>query len=448
MPFDLTKEIKLDEKNQRLYQRLQAFLYAFCFSLLVVLAYLILFPTQEFNYSFISPNKGNVINPRDDKNNPIADGIFLAEQKSYFDASLVGSFSEIKISLTPDRQSIKPENYRIDLRKSHKAFLYPEGSPIGFKNGTLLRNKTDYFLVSNGELRKFGSRAFAGALEFTEDAFIAIDDQAELQNNPRGTDIINTRNYPADTLFEIEDNYYRLNNGGQLEKFVSTRAFHSQYAQNSAIPKSADFLATYQLAQAQIGFADGSLVSYGSSAYVVSGNKIYPIGDPDIFINQGYDWNDLITIDGDEFSFYEKQKLFTLTSAHPDGTIFSDPVSGNWYLISAGQKHRLFSEQIARSWLVGKKPISISDQSLEILASCNLEKELFGNYSCLLPLDDKKDTAGKYYEFTFVAKNDLKIDNLNLLYEKNMTIPNLKLALRSMILKIKARYGIQSTPPP
>ena len=447
MSFDLTKEIKLDEKNYQRYQRAQAFFYAFCFAVALYVAFFVFFPTQTFNFSFtmLTSNKGNALNPRNAKGTLITDGKFSAEQKNYFDTSLVGSFSKIKLNLTPKSNSPSPENSHIDLRKSYRAFLYPEGQPIGFKNGTLLRNKNDSYLVSDGKLRKFSNSAIVDSFGFPQDAFIPIVNDDELKYNSLGEDIADTKHYPADSIFKINESYYLLDANGTLKKFVSTSAFQSQYAQNLATPKTADFLKDYPLAQNPIGFADGSLVSYGSSAYIASKDKIYPIGDPDIFINQGYDWNDIITISGDEFSLYTKEKLFTLTSIHPDGTIFFTSDSQKWYRIENGQKHELPSQAIANSWLQ-KKPITVSGKSLETLAGCDLKKELFSNYSCLIPLDDTKDSAGKYYEFTLVTKNNLEISNLNLLYEKNMTTQNLKLSVRNMILKIKARYGIQSAP--
>ncbi len=446
MPFDLTKEIKLDEKNYLRYRRLQVFFYAFCFASALYVAYFVFFPTQTFNFSFtmLTSNKGNALNPRDIKGVLITDGKFPAGQKNYFDASLVGSFSNIKLSFTPNKQSPSPENSHIDLRKSYRAFLYPEGQSIGFKDGTLLKNNNNFYLISDGKLRKFGNSAIITALGFSENAFITAAD-TDLKYNPLGEEITDAKSYPANSIFKINDNYYLLNTAGILERFVSTGAFHSQYNENLAISKPVDFLKNYALAENPIGFADGSLISYGSSAYIVSKDKIYPIGDPDIFINQGYAWDDIITISGDEFSLYAKEKLFTLTSIHPDGTIFFTPDTNKWYQIENREKHELPSSVIAQSWLK-KNPISVSAKSLEILGGCDLKKELFGNYSCIIPLDDTQDTAGKYYEFTFVAKNNLKIDNLNLLYEKNMTMQNLKLAIRSMILRIKARYGIQSAP--
>lgn len=444
--FDLTKEIKLDQKNYSRYRRWQAFFYAFCFASAFYVAYFIFFPTQTFNFSFtmLTSNKGNALNPRDITGTLITDGKFPAGQYDYFDASLVGSFSKIKLSFTPKNNSPSPENSHIDLRKSYRAFLYPQGQPIGFKDGTLLKNNNAFYLISDGKLRKFSGPSVITILGFSEDAFASATD-ADLRYNPLSDEITDTKNYPADSIFKVNEDYYLLDTSDTLEKFISTGAFHSQYTENLAVPKTADFLKNYTLSENSIGFADGSLISYGSSAYIVSKNKIYPIGDPDIFINQGYNWNDIITVSGDEFSLYAKEKLFTLTSIHPDGTIFFTPDTNKWYRIESGEKHELPSDVIAHSWLK-KNPISVLGKSLEILGGCDLEKKLFGNYSCLIPLNDTDDTAGKYYEFAFTAKNDLKIDNLNLLYEKNMTMQNLKLAVRGMILRMKGRYGIQSAP--
>lgn len=445
MSFDLTKEIKLDKKSYLHYRRWQLFFYVACFIASLYVAYFIFFPTQEFNFSFLmlTSNKGNALNPRNFDGTLITDGNFLAKQENYFDTSLVGSFSKIKLSFTPNKQSAKPENTHIDLRKSYRAFLYPEGEPIGFKNGTLLENKQNFYLVSDGKLRKFSNLEIIASLGFSQTAFITINDTAELKYNPLGEEITDPKNYPADTVFKITNSYYQLNSDGSLHKFISTEAFHSQYTEKLAIIKDLVFLKNYSITENPIGFADGTLISYGTSVFIVSKNKIYPVGDPNIFINQGYAWNDIITISGDEFSLYEKEKLFTLTSIHPDGTIFFTPDTARWYQIKNGQKHELPSREIAQSWLQ-KNPISVPAKSLAILGGCDLQKEFFGNYSCLISLNDQEDTAGKYYEFTFTAKENLKIDNLNLLYEKNMTLSNLKLALRNMILKIKARYGIQT----
>ncbi|MFZ2188684.1 MAG: hypothetical protein WAV73_03940 [Candidatus Moraniibacteriota bacterium] len=446
MFFDLTKEIKLDKNSYSRYRRLQAIFYSFCFCASLYVAYFIFFPTQEFNFSFLmlTSNKGNALNPRTNDGTLITDGKFPAKQASYFDASLVGSFSKIKLSFTLNRQSKKPDNAHIDLRKSYRAFLYPKGNPLGFRDGTLIKNKDDFYLISDGKLRKFNNLSTITTLNFPQIAFLSVENDNELKYNPPGEEISDTKNYPADSIFKINEEYYILNSQGALEKFISSGAFLSLYAENIAIPKNVDFLSNYSLTENPVGFADGSIVTYGTSAYIVSGNKIYPIGDPEIFINQGYNWSDIITVGGDEFSLYAKEKLFTLTSVHPDGTVFFTPDSGKWYRIENLQKHELPSEKIASSWLK-KKPITVSAKSLEILGGCDLKKDFFGNYSCFLPLNDTQDSAGKYYEFTFTTKDDLKIDNLNLLYEKNMTIQNLKLALRNMILKIKARYGIQTT---
>lgn len=445
MFFDLTKEIGLDEKNYRRYRRWQNGFYALCLVGMLYGAYLILFPTQEFSFSFLSQNKGSVLNPHS-ADDPVPDnGTFPAGKKITFDSSLVGIFSRINIAFTSNDNDALPTDDPIYLRKSYQAFLYPQGSPVGFKNGTLLSNQNNLYFISDGKLRRFASVQIVSALGFSLDAAIVAADN-DLRYNPTGDEISDTKTYPADTLFQIDDDYYRLDTAGQLEKFISPNAFRSQYPEDLAIAKDAGFFDTYPLSEKQIGFADGSLLAYGTSVFVVSQDRSYPIGDPDIFTNQGYDWNDIITIGGDEMAYYTRQKLFTLTSAHPDGTIFLTSDTDQYYRIENGEKHLLPSKTIAASWLK-KKPISVTAQSLEVLGNCQLRKKLFGDYACTINLDPSLSSPGQYYQFTFTPRSAFRIDNLDVLFSRNMTITNLKLSLKSMLARIKTRFGIQTAPP-
>ena len=443
MNFDLTKEIKLDKKNYLHYQRWQIFFYGIYFFLLFYLTYLIFFPTQEFNFSFVSANKGNVINPRNEEEKKITTGKFPADKITYFDSSLIGNFSQAKITLTSTKNSLSPENSKLSLRKSYKAFLYPEGNSIGFKNGTLLRNKNNLYLISAGNLRKFQNKAIFIALGFSEEALIDVSEE-DLNQNPSDKEITDTIIYPVNSIFKIKNDYYYLNTEGTLEKFISEKAYLSNYADNLAIPKNSDFLNKFSLAKNSIGFSDGTLVSYGNSVYIASEKKLYPIGDPNIFINQGFNWNDIINIDGNEFSFYEKEKMFTLASAHPNGTIFLTTDLKEWYIIKDNQKHKLASKKIAQSWSK-KNPITIQTESSTILESCIFKKNFWRETVCIINLAQTSNFYGVYYEFSLQPENDFQLNNLNIKYKKNVTKKNLKSSMGELLSKIALRYNFQKT---
>ena len=445
MFFDPTKGIPLDNKHQKIYGRLQIGLY--CFFLLAVFffSYLTLFPTQELNFSFsmLTANKGNVLNPRTGDGTNLTDGTFPGNNKILFDFSLVGTFSKTIITFQPKKQSPAPENETVSLRKSYQAFLYPEGDPLGFPDGALLKNSAKYYIVSDQKLRQFSNEQTLSSLGFSSQEFLDISTD-ELGNNQPG-EIISERTttYPAASLFQIGEEYYRMKDGQTMEKFLSPGAFLSRYPKNWAIAKDAAFLKNYSLAPDPIGFADGTLISYANSVYIASGTKLYPIGDPDIFINQGYAWSDVKTVTGDEFSFYSKVKLFTLTSPHPDGTIFHTTDSNEWYLIRNNQKHRLSSEKAAKSWL-GISPISVEKTSLEPIGNCGLAKNFWNEYACQINFNETDNAPGYYYEYSLTPHNTYGFNNLNVRLAKNITKQNLKISLINMIQRIKARFGLQS----
>ena len=214
------------------------------------------------------------------------------------------------------------ENGTLEVRKSYQAFLYPEKNAIGFKDGTLLKNNNNYYIASQGKLRKFRDDGIASELGFNRQAFVEVNNE-ELRYNEAGDDISDSSAYPGDTLFKIKDDYYILTDRS-FKKFVSPQAFATQYNENQAISKADNFIDAYPLNENLIGFADGSLISYGVSVFIVSSGKILPVNNTITFSSMGYDWNDVIPASGDEISLYEKDKLFTISSPHPNGTVMKD----------------------------------------------------------------------------------------------------------------------------
>jgi hypothetical protein len=440
MKFDLTKEITLDPKSLKTYQKLRAFLYALSVTGVLSLIYIIIFPTAYFTFSFPNPNsnKNNIIEPRD-KSGPLEKGKVPSNSPTLFDSALVGNYSKTKISLTLDKKSKQPIDGTISVRKSYQAFLYPEGNPIGFKDGTLLKNQSNYYIASDGKLRRFRNDSIANELGFDRSAFMEISSE-DLKHNEAGEEISDSSAYPDNTLFKVGEEYYTFLNG-KLKKFISPQAFASQYSENQVISKGDNFLDAYPLDENLIGFADGSLISYGISAYIVSDGKVLPINNVTTFENMGYDWSDLIAVSGDEFSLYEKTALFTIDSPHPSGTIFKTSENAKEYLIQNNLKHLLPSEKIVASWL-RKKPIMVSENSLSISDSCVLKKETlsFRTYSCEISTDRFKGLIGKDYEFKLSTKNGIKIETLDIAIKKTMSTENIRSAISGFINKVKGNY--------
>lgn len=446
MRFDLTREVVLSEKDEKIYRRLRMLLYLAALLLVVYFSLLILFPSQFFTFSFINPksNDNTLINPRDSLGVFPERGRIAANKNLYFDAALTGTYSETALDFSLAKKPSASEIGFVEVRKSYQAFFYPDGGSMGFKDGALLKNKTDYYLVSNGQLRKFADASIVSALGFRAENFLAVDEE-DLKYNSPGASIADKSAYPDNSLFKIAENYYMLS-GGKLIPFVSEKAFLSHYPPAFAINQSDDFLGKYPVDENLLGFSSGSIVSYGISAYLIENGTILPINNPETFLAMGYDWSGIVPIDGGEFSLYEKGELTTIESAHPEGTVFSATEDGKKYLIKNGRKYFLPTESIAASWIGNKGMIAVNARGLEISQRCVLQKKLLSSvrFSCAIPLASLQSVIGKDYEFKVIFSDNLEISNINATFEKNINKDNFKMTVFDLVNRIKQNYVPQS----
>ena len=441
MKFDLTREAVLDEKNRKIYRFLQAILYLAAFFGALYLSYLILFPIRTFEFDFTNPNSSanSIISPRSETGSLIRNGKISKDKNIYFDTVLIGNFSEAIVSFTLSRNSAEPESGIAEIRRSYQAFFYPEGSPVGFRNGTLIKNNGNFYLISDGKLRKFENVNAVRILGFPLAAFITVDAE-EMKYNSPSQKITSAGKYPDGALFKIDGAYYILEDQN-LKRFASVSAYLTQYSSGQAISKDSDFLAQYPLHNDPAGFSDGSLISYGEGVYAISGKDFFPIDNPITFEAMGYDWNSVIPASADELALYQKGKLTNIKGVHPAGTVFSVVEDNCYYLIQDGLKHFLPSTNIANSW-AKNNPIIVSKKGREIFKDCRVDKKILTarTYVCKLPIENLANLPGKDYEIMQNLNRDVEIDSLEVTFKKTVSFANLKATLRDMLNRIIIRY--------
>jgi hypothetical protein len=444
MWFDLTQEVQLPEKKYMLYKKLQTMLYVVAFLLAIIMALRVIFDSQNFYSSLtnLDSNKNTLDLLQYQGTDSPTNGNIVAGSALYFDTVPVGTFSKAVIKFPQDNQSQKITTGEITIRKSHQAFLYPEGGSLGFKDGTLLKNKSAYYIVSKGELRKFETSTVS-AFGYPLNAFVEVTTE-ELQYNPAGQLVEDATVYPESSLFKIDSDYYILQNS-QLKKFTSEYAFLSQYKAVQAIQKDQTFFTQYALADDVVGFSDGSLVSFGDSIYIISSGKYFPINNPETFIEKGYSWDDVIPAGSDEIALYEKTALFTIRRDHPNGTIFKTIESGKYFIVNNLKKQFLPSQNIVDSWS-NRSPILVSEKSLETTSQCAIKKSFFGSYSCEIGIDNLQNLIGVNYEFIMKLNNDTTIADLNVSFKKDINRTNLMVFLRNIYNKITNKYVAKITP--
>jgi hypothetical protein len=438
--FDFTKEIALEPSWKKKYFYSRIFVYALFLASVFYLAYLLLFPSAPFTFSFLNPNssKNTLVDPRNDREEKLSNGKISANQKIIFNANLDGTFSKASVQFSLDNKSAQAVSGNVSIRKSFRSFLYPTGKPMGFPDGSLLKNKGNFYAVSQGKLRRFANENVTNALGFNQEAFLEVADE-ELDYNDKGY-AIDSVNYPEDSLFRIQDNYYQLR-GGQLSEFISEKAYLTRYNAGQAIQKDASFLNNYPLSENKIGFADGSLVSFDIGAYVVSENNIYPIADPRTFELMGFSWDDVIPISEDDLAFYARQPLFTINDPHPNGTIFLEKEDGKYYLIENGQKRELTGLNIVKIYLK-RKPIEADKASLTVSSSCRIRKNgiIWKTYSCEVDLRPFQNLSGNDFELASNFDSDVQAANVSVTFKKSFDHENMRLALADIKNKIILNY--------
>lgn len=439
--FDLTREIKIDSNWQKEYKILRAFIYLFFLVGIIYISYTMLFPVRSFDFFFrtVGALKNTIISPRDQEGSLITEGNLTKESELFFDTALTGTFSKAVINIILEDDSSPIENGTFSTRKSFQSLFYPVGEPLGFKEGSLIKNNENYFIISDGKLREFYSLTTAKDMGYDETAFVEVFSE-ELKFNATGSIVSNSNTYPSGTLFRIAEEYYQLQ-GEKLHKFVSEQAFLTQYNSKQFIEKDSEFLKSFTIAEDFIGFADGTLLSQGLSGFIVSQGKIMPIDDFSTFESMGFTGSDIIAASGEEIGIYEKTKLFTINHPHPDGTILSDKNIGKFHYISNGTRRELVGPNIIKSYLK-KSPIIVEESALETIEQCNVKKRLSFSkkYGCQISIEKMNAILGNDYQFIFKNDSDTRIKKMNITFKKSIRWQNLKLSLSEIKNKIITNY--------
>ncbi len=375
------EKLKLSAIWEKRYKTARFLVYSVFVLALFYAAYLILFPSANFVFSFKNPDslKNTVADPRKESRELIRNGQVSGDENLVFDANPVGDFSQAEVDFTLSGKSADIEEGSVTARKSFRSFFYPEGEKI---------TKAD-----------------------------------------------------IPELFKINNDYYQLKDG-TLSKFVSEKAYLTRYATNQASGKDESFLKNYPVSPEFIGFKDGTLLSSGISVYLVSGNKIWPINNPVTFESNGWKWNNVIPASGEEIGIYEKEKLFTIKTPQPDGTVFFDKESEKYYLISGGEKHELSGKEAIDFYSRGNS-ILTDKKSLDTKEECTLSSSfsLSKKYKCTIPIGEIKDLLGNDFEFQASFGDDVDVQDISVTFKKEINMANLKSSLATLKSRALLNYG-------
>lgn len=439
--INLSQKVMLQSKWKKIYIISRIFLYLIFLLAAFFVAYKILFPEISLDYSFNNTNslKNTLVSARTNSQNPPKNGLVKSGETLTFDANPMGNFEDAKFSVVLDKSSKNPEGMTVKIRKSYAAFFYPEGSPIGFPDGSLLSIDGNYYVVSNGKTREFVSGSALDQLGYSRSSFLRAS-QDDLKSNPAGEPVLDAKSYPDGTLIVIGNQYYQFKSQ-QLIPFISDKAFLSRYEPTQAIPKNEDFLTDKVVSENFIGFADGTLASSDQSVFILSRGNSYPIADSATFVAMGFDWNNVSPLTPGEINAYKRQKQFTINQPHPDGTLFYDKKENRYFVIDGGQKHPVENQLVIKMY-AKTQPIVADSQGLEKTISCNPTKAplTLRTFTCQLNLSQINEISGNDYQFDTSFGSDVKLQAANVVFFTQFNQSNVMTSLSLIKNRLQNNY--------
>ena len=439
--INLTRKVILQTKWKKIYLALKTLLYVSFLLTALFVVYQILFPEISLDYSFSNVNslKNTLFSARTTSQNPAKNGTVGGNDTLSFDANPLGNFEDAKLNFVLNKNSAIPKKISVKVRKSYSAFFYPQTTPLGFANGSLLSVNGVYYIISNGKTRQFVSGSALDQLGYSRSAFLRIS-PTDLKYNPPGENILNADSYPDDTLIVIGNQYYQFKNQ-QLLPFVSERAFLSRYQPTQAIQKNEDFLKDKTVSENFVGFADGTLASSDQSVFILSKGNSYPIADSATFVAMGFDWNNVLSLTPAEINAYKRQKQFTINQPHPDGTLFYDKNEDKYFFIDSGFKYPIENKLIASTY-TKVSPVLINTESLEQNISCSPTKAplTFRTFTCQLSLNSIDSLLGNDYQFETSFGNDVKLASVNVVFYTKLNQTNVLSSLSIIKNRLQNNY--------
>lgn len=409
-------------------------------------AFPILFPSYDFSFNFENPaRKSNSLeNPRTNNGDPRGNGRLNADETLLIDASAYGDISQARVRLSGDDNVASLKEGFVSVRRSQKAFFYPEGTPATFPIGTLIRQENQYYAIDpDGTRKRFPSERSVRALGYDPESFLLVTKE-ELGINRENGFVVLVGDDPQDGAFIRSDDTYYEWRGGELIPFVSRESFLARFPDSWALPRDISFVESKPISDRWQGYPSGSLLAWGDGVFMMDGETPRPILGVDIFLSLGFSWDDVRPVNDEEISLSEKGKSVFFNASHPDGSVFFDTFAQKYFLIEDGEKREIRGEALRRMWLGNRHPIEVTSESYEKKATCVLQEEFspFSTYilQCTVPLDALTGLPGDTYEFSIDTPAATDIRTMDVSFDTTVSEQTLLGTLSKLKQRIISRY--------
>ena len=391
--------INIPPKRLRLYFFLRACIYIVFFSVVSMIGYSFLFPSQAFTFDFRNPDaaKNTLLDPRDRQGLEQRNSTLKENNTLIVNNGALGIFSDATISVQLKKDSPHPNSMSLMAQKGYREIFLPEGKPAEFPSWKNVQSLT-----------------FEG--------------------------------YKNGGLFRIEGNIYQFFDG-KFYRFVSDNAAFSRYSESDIIEQTPQFLSSFPLADEWIGFRPGTLLSDADGVFIVYGETdIRPIGSAEIFQAIGYNWDDVIPASEEEISMYKRGRIILPGTLHAPGTLFQIAETGMYFTIDSENFRRPITDpSLLQLFLKHTHAIPVSEKSRILSSNCTLTPSILFSreYACDFSLLDMRDLPGSDYQFTLAPGNSIDIERMDITLRRSPEKGNFRATLSQIKARLLERYSSQ-----
>ncbi len=159
-----------------------------------------------------------------------------------------------------------------------------------------------------------------------------------------------SKNYPDGTLLQ-EDGQVGiwLIENSKRRPFLNKSAFLSNFDPSKVIKTARTDLEKYEIG-APIKYSNYSLLKMPTGGvYLLVDSVKHPIASKQVFMNLGFNPEELIKATEDDVKWYEKGEPITLEKAYPQGALLRDPQTGGVWYVENGIKSPIWAREILAS---------------------------------------------------------------------------------------------------
>lgn len=230
----------------------------------------------------------------------------------------------------------------------------PTGTPLTFRDGSLLSNRGNVYIISDGLKRPIDSPAAFLRLGFKWGNVKAVSD-AEINLHSLGERVTTNSTYPDGVVFKRPGGDTYLVDDGKQRYIPSPLIFEAMFRWEEVVDFSSSVAGQSYLVnpKGDVYYPDGLLIAGNGKVWIMENNKKVPIYSPEIFESLGMSWSMVREATQYEMNIIPTNELGQIgknMKFYPNGTLIKSDDSPQIYVFDKGNLKPINSPAIFFSY--------------------------------------------------------------------------------------------------